>query len=372
MQLPTLPAERGHSKGVRQRVERSFPAVRAAIGFLDVLKAALHRKFGERLSQLAARRSETGEGRREAGEDGRERYISVPDFVLSIGREIEEKRDAMVQVDLALAAQRQIRRQAFARRDGLKKKLYDARVQFKKEARRKLGKKRFKMMLSLEGETLRDPEALLVQAARAVSWASGSNAPPLSIHGLPVDWPTMAAPMASLAADLQAAVDVVHHQNALVIQKLADRIQTVKEFDKWYGDAARTLECTYVLLGLPTLASAVRPHLKVAGRVGRPAKSPPLDDYPDLVERVRAKGLLPAAESERPEAPVASDEQHRLAVWMAAYRQVIVPYLSFLASLPARRHGPEGSGATVVATARRSVAAWPARVLARWRRRGEN
>ncbi len=25
MELPTLPAERGHSKGVRQRVERSFP-----------------------------------------------------------------------------------------------------------------------------------------------------------------------------------------------------------------------------------------------------------------------------------------------------------------------------------------------------------
>ncbi len=90
-----------------------------------------------------------------------------------------------------------------------------------------------------------------------------------------------------------------------------------------------------LLLGLPTLAAAVRPHLKVAGRVGRPSISPPVDDYPDLVERARATGLLPA-ESERRGPSAESDERHRLAVWMAAYRQVIEPYLSFLASLPAR------------------------------------
>ncbi len=60
MELPTLPAERGHSVGVRQRVERSFPAVRAAIGFRDVVAEALERKFGERLSRLAARGEAAG------------------------------------------------------------------------------------------------------------------------------------------------------------------------------------------------------------------------------------------------------------------------------------------------------------------------
>ncbi len=176
----------------------------------------------------------------------------------------------------------------------------------------------------------------------------------------------MTAPLEPLRDDLHAAIDVVHHEDALVTQVLADRIGKVEAFDDWYNKGARTLECTYVLLGLPTLAAAVRPHLKVAARVGRPSKLPPVDDYPDLVERVRAVGLLPAA-AERPRPPAESDERHRLAVWMATYREAIVPYLSFLAGLKVRHPRPEGSGA---AASPRSAAAWPARVLARWRRRG--
>ncbi len=75
MELPTLPAEHGHSLGVRRRVERSFPAVRAAVGLFEVTKVALDRKFGERV------RRTSGPGE-EAGGDGRERYVSVPDFLL--------------------------------------------------------------------------------------------------------------------------------------------------------------------------------------------------------------------------------------------------------------------------------------------------
>ncbi len=369
MELPTLPAERGHSLGVRQRVERSFPAVRAAIGFLDVLEEALDRKFGERLRRLLAR----GEA---AGEDGRERYISVPDFVLNVGRDIEKTRDAMVRADLALAAQRRIRRRAGDRRDRRARKLYDARVRFKKQARRALGKKRWELTVCLQGETLRDPLALSRQADHDVNWASGPAAPRLGIDGIPVDWVAMAAPLTPLAEEVRATVDAVTHEDALVIQALEARIWAMKEFDTWYGDGARTLESTYLLLGLPTLAAAVRPHLKVAGRVGRSAKSPPVDDYPDLVERVLAAGLLPAVAPELPrrgtnESMAAeSDERNRLAVWMAAYRQAIVPYLSFLSSLPARRLRSEGSVAADAAAGRRSAAAWPARVLARWRRRG--
>ncbi len=114
MELPTLPDERGHSKGVQQRVERSLAAIRAAVGFHDVLTEALERKFGER---LARRAGDGGAG----GDGGRERYLSLPDFLLYVGRDIEHKRDEMVRADLALEAQRRARRRVFAERDRLKR-----------------------------------------------------------------------------------------------------------------------------------------------------------------------------------------------------------------------------------------------------------
>ena len=140
----------------------------------------------------------------------------------------------------------------------------------------------------------------------------------------------------------------------------------MKAFDDWYAKGARTLEATYVLLGLPTLAAAVRPHLKVAGRVGRPSKLPPVDDYPDLVERVRAAGLLPAAEPSR-ESAAPSDEPpspggmdrgligRRSCLispsWRACRR--VVPSPTAPRRRPYRDPPPPG----------------PARVLARWRQR---
>ena len=154
----------------------------------------------------------------------------------------------------------------------------------------------------------------------------------------------------------------------LEIQALEARIWALQAFDKQYGAGARVLERLFLVLGLPTLATAVRPHLKVAGRVGRPSKVPPADDYPDLVEQVRAAGLLPEGTAETAAAAARPRERRRLAAWMAAYRQVVVPYLSFLARWSASRPGPEGSESPGEAIGRRSAAAWPARALARRRR----
>ncbi len=180
----------------------------------------------------------------------------------------------------------------------------------------------------------------------------------------------MTAPLEPLLEDLDATVLAIEHEEARTTQALAARIEAMEAFDDWYNRGARTLECTYVLLGLPTLAAAVRPYLTVAGRVGRPSKRPPVDDYPDLVERVREARLLPAepVAAERQGSPAESDETHRLAEWIAAYRQAIVPYLSFLAGLKAREEKIGGSDA---AASPRSAAAWPARALARWRGRGK-
>lgn len=338
MELPTLPDERGHSRGVRRRVERSFPAVCVAAAFQDVLIEALDRRFGERLRRLQAARGE------EAADDGRERYISVPDVILFVGQEIAEKRDAMVRADLALEERRKIRRQTCARRDRIRNKLYKERVKFKKEARARLGRKRWKLALTLEGETLRDPVVLAKQADHDASWAWGPLAPSRGVDGLPIDWARMAAPLPPLVEELRATIDVVTHHEALVIQALEARIWAVQAFDKEYGDGARLLERTFFLVGLPTLATAVRPHLKVAGRVGRPSKTPPVDDFPDLVEQARATGLVPEETAETAAAPAESQERHRLAAWLAAYRQAVVPYLSFLARWSASRSGPKEAG----------------------------
>ena len=104
-------------------------------------------------------------------------------------------------------------------------------MRFKKEARRQLGKKRWKLALSLQGETLRDPMALARQAAHAVSWASGPNAPPLGNDGLAVDWAAMAAPLSPLVDKVRATIDAVAHEDALVNQTLQTRTWASKAFD---------------------------------------------------------------------------------------------------------------------------------------------
>ncbi len=252
---------------MRQRVERNFPAVRAAVGFHDVFKEALERKFGERHRRMLAARGEA------AGGDGRERYVSVPDFLLFIGLDIEKKRDAMVQADLALAERRRIRREACDSRDRRKRRLYDARVKFKQEAQKKLGRKRWQNAIMIKGETPRHPLELTRQAGLDLSWASGPHPPRLGLDQYPVDWAAMAAPLAPLRDDLEAAVVALDHESSLVTGALVDRIDAMEAFDDWYAKGSRTLETTYVLLGLPTLAAAVRPHLKgtAAGDGGGPA-----------------------------------------------------------------------------------------------------
>ncbi len=363
MELPSLPAERGHSRGVRRRVEQSLPAIRVAVAFVDVVREALDRMFGERVKRLeAARREAPGDG-------GRERYLSVPDCFYNAGLEIATARDEMVRADLELAAQRRVRRRACDRRDRVKRRLYDARVEFKKAARERLGRERWRLAPCLEGETVRDPYALALQAQLDLDWAEGRASSLCGLDGRPVDWRALSEPLGPLVLELRSAIEVVEHEAAMVVQKLEPRIWAVKAFDEQYGKSARLLETMLLLVGLPTLATAVRPHLKVAGRVGRPKKSPPADNYPDLVERARSTGLLPEVAEERTAAePV--DERHRLAAWMAAYREAIVPYLSFLAGLRARRVEGGGSGTADAAAGRRSAAAWPARALARWRGRG--
>ena len=61
------------------------------------------------------------------------------------------------------------------------------------------------------------------------------------------------------------------------------------DFDRAYQHSAEVIEAQLIHAGLPTLAAVVRPGV---GRRGRPLKTRPVDLYPDLVEQVRAEGLI--------------------------------------------------------------------------------
>ncbi len=131
------------------------------------------------------------------------------------------------------------------------------------------------------------------------------------------------------------------------------RIRAIKAFDLEYLRGARFLERTFELVGLPTLATAVRPHLKGTGRVGRPSKRAPEDKHPDLVREVLAAGLLPAP------IPIAS-EQAKPERTARPRRRVVFGVASFRPMTPAGRRRkvrrrPEPESRAKLATRRRGT-----------------
>ncbi len=99
----------------------------------------------------------------------------------------------------------------------------------------------------------------------------------------------MTSSLESLRDELDAALDAIDSAAAAVQMALDLRDAAIIEFDDRYLKGTRLLERFFRLLGMPSLAAAVRPHLKVTSRVGRPAKKPESDDHPDLVARVFAQ-----------------------------------------------------------------------------------
>ena len=330
MEIPDLilPTDLGASRGVRRRLRQSFPAVRVAHACPEIVGEAANRRFADRLE----RQRILGE---EADGEGGEQYISVPGLVYGIGLEILRVGETLVTADNALAGARRKRRAACDRRDDLKRRLYRRRVDFREETRGLLGRERSRQCLILEGETVRDPRELVRQVRFDLVWAED---PPenlqRSIVGLDMGWAPRTAPLAALAGELDLAIDAVEGERGPVNLALEARTFAIADFDSTYGKGARLLESVLIYLGLPTLAAMVRPHLKVAGRVGRPKMKREVDLYPDLVRRAIASRLLP-------EDTVAAAE-------------------ATLAEATPEPEDPSAAG---------KVVRWPARAIQWWRRR---
>ncbi len=70
---------------------------------------------------------------------------------------------------------------------------------------------------------------------------------------------------------------------------MLDQRKAMQHFDRTATHGSQLLEAQLILIGLPTLGDAVRPQI---GRRGQPLKQRPVDLHPDLVEQVRAVGMI--------------------------------------------------------------------------------
>lgn len=275
MNPQTPPLDLGHTRGVRQRILKSLPAVRATKDFDAAFQEAL-RRMGHRLGH-----------RLEVEYD--DSHIS---FVRAAGLVIEQLGVELVAADHALARARRLWREACGRREAVRLETYRALSKFRDDARGILRPRRSKHIRCLNGATERDPHYLLSQVREVIDWAGDQQSSPDG-PGAGLDWSKLAAPLVILHDDLETAIDAAVTAGIAVDAPLASRKQAIKAFDQELLRGCRVLERTFEVLGLPTLAAAVRPHLKGTGRVGRPSARPPVDQHPDLVAGLRATGLLP-------------------------------------------------------------------------------
>ena len=283
IELPDPPTRLGCSKRVRRRVRESVPAVRVAFASIEILGEAIERRWGER---IADQRERWERAAREATGVG-ERPITVADLVYGIGYEIQRLAEVMVEADEELDRVRRHRRRCCVRRDAAKRDLYGELGRFRKHARGMLRRQRARLVPELRGETLRDPQLLLRQTDECLRWAAGRDDDE--------PWNDLIAPLVPLRDAFDAALKAVDAAGPAVDAALPSRDGAMAEYDDRYAKGARLLERLYELLGMPSLAAAVRPHRRVAARVGRPSKRREIDEHPDLVARVLARlGTAPA------------------------------------------------------------------------------
>ncbi len=365
MDIQTLPTDLPCSTGVRRRIERSRPAVRAASGFAGVLKEALVRRWGDKLERDQRQRdlcAKTG-GPEVGGPE-----VGVAELFQRVGHDIEEKSKALMAADAALKEARQHRRAWCRRRDRAAKGLYKELSAFRKAARGLLGKEG---MPDLLGETPRDPYTLVFLTDLDTSWANDvKNPQEQPIDGVTVPWAELARRMKPTRDETHTAIHAVYYAKAGVDAALEARENALEAFDKTYNRGSRLLECLLVYLGLPTLAAAVRPHLKVAGRVGRPSKKVPVDEYPDLVEQVRAAGLLPAEPKTCDETDTGGlrkrwSRMRRYLRFRSTETTTLADSARADSSSKSSASSRPGSPTAVIENVQR----WPARALDWWRRR---
>ncbi|MEM7586282.1 MAG: hypothetical protein AAF560_23015 [Acidobacteriota bacterium] len=226
--------------------------------------------------------------RRRLGIPEHDERTLVGDMLVDFGGRILNRLHDLLTLDDRYQQLRARQRQRQAQRDAVARRLYRELNQARPRLRRLMRDELIRQRLQKLGATRRRPKLLCWQTREVLLL--------LRCRQPEREWPIATRVIEELAAELsgslheleQALNDVEYGrketQSAMVQQRKA-----MKRFDHTYLHSARVLEARLNLVGLPTLADAIRPHV---GRAGRPRKHRPVDLHPDLVDQVLGTGLV--------------------------------------------------------------------------------
>ncbi len=299
------------SKTVRDRAQRCLTVVLAGYSYGGILGEAALRMMGDFLRRESEDLSPKGDKRDSVAAGGlprdRPRTPSLRDVLRLGARDLEQRRDAMVEADTALERTRAELRRRRARRDRRARRLYDFLASIRKLLKTLLGYEAANDYLGMRGPTPRDPHALL-RDARYVAGVLGdpARAPECAVaENGRLKTSDLARRLGALCDPLAGALSAVTAAACAEVAAQEHQRRAIAEFDWHYLHTARLFERMLDYCGLPTLASTVRPGVK---RRGRPPKVQPVDDYPDLVERALGRGVLESGDASRALARVAGIE----------------------------------------------------------------
>lgn len=283
------------SQRVRNRSHQALPTLWAAFACADAVAEATRRQLGRSVRSEPSLAQSSGQT-----------------FVL-FGRGLQRQLRALLTADGRYQRRRARQRRYQARRDLVARRLQREFVQVRRYLKGLLGYRGACEYLGFSGPSPREPTEVFYQVREAVLWAQSRQVPEGLFAGLEHDVRQRIDHLDALCRQLDLAMGDVARGRCEVDSAMLDQRQAMRDFDRFYKESARAMESQLIFVGLPSLAEAVRPGV---GRRGRPLKERPVDLYPDLVERVRAEGLIdldpalskPLAAARGPEAARSLDE----------------------------------------------------------------
>ncbi len=293
------------SKGVRDRISISRSVTLAGYLYAGVVAEAWSRRLNDFLFGLASNGGWRRLGQWLAGED--EASSSPANLFRWIACDIEEASEAMVDADVNLANLRAELRRAQQRRNRLAKSVYRELSRTRQILEQLLGTQPARDYLGLKGPTPRDPATLLHWAQSTITVLSNREQTPAyanAEHGK-LNTFELAERLAIRCVPLRQAINATNAAYWAEGIALEAQREAITAFDQVHLCGARVLETFLDVLGLPSLASTVRPGVQ---RRGRPPKQQPVDAYPDLVEQVLGDSSveLPAFSSKQESSKTAS------------------------------------------------------------------